>query len=87
MVEVISNGEMPPEDEEKQFSDEGKADVIDWLSHEIQIASQVMRSEQGHSSFRRMTRYEYNYALQDLLGLPYAFAEDLPPETPPRMAF
>ncbi len=27
-----------------------------------------------------MTRYEYNYALQDLLGLPWNFAKDLPPE-------
>jgi len=27
-----------------------------------------------------MTRYEYNYALQDLLELPYNFAKDLPPE-------
>ena len=33
-----------------------------------------------HSAFRRMTRYEYNYALQDLLGLPWDFAKDLPPE-------
>jgi hypothetical protein len=28
-----------------------------------------------------MTKYEYNYALQDLLGLPYALANSLPPET------
>jgi len=34
-----------------------------------------------HSSFRRLTKYEYNYALQDLLGLPYALANKLPPET------
>ena len=27
-----------------------------------------------------MTRYEYNYALQDLLGLPYDLADRLPPE-------
>ena len=34
-----------------------------------------------------MTRYEYNYALQDLLGLPYNFAKDLPPETPSEDGF
>ena len=27
-----------------------------------------------------MTKYEYNYTLQDLLGLPYDFAKDLPPD-------
>lgn len=34
-----------------------------------------------------MTRYEYNFALQDLLGLPYDFARDLPPETPSKDGF
>ena len=63
VMDVVSNGEMPPEDEDVQLSDEGKGKIIDWLSNEIQIASHVARSEQGHTSFRRMTRYEYSYAL------------------------
>lgn len=80
VADVLGNGEMPPEDEsEMPGADRGK--VIDWLSSEIQIASEVRRSEGGHSSFRRLTRYEFNYALQDLLGLPLDFAKDLPPET------
>ena len=28
-----------------------------------------------------MTRYEYNYALQDLLGIPFDVVERLPPES------
>lgn len=76
---VLSNGEMPPADE-ANLSDEDRSKVIEWLSSEIQVASTVRRAEQGHSSFRRMTRYEYNYTLQDLLGLPFDFARDLPPE-------
>ena len=81
VVDVISNGEMPPADGEVELSDAGRSKMIDWLTREIQVASQVRRSEKGHTSFRRLTRYEYNYALQDLLGLPYDFARDLPPET------
>ena len=77
---VLSNGEMPPADE-AELADEERSKIIDWLSSEIQVASAVHRIERGHSSFRRMTRYEYNYALQDLLGLPYNFAQDLPPES------
>lgn len=91
VVDVLSNGEMPPqedEDEEEgekesvrpEMADEDRGKVIDWLSSEIQLASQIRRSEGGHSSFRRMTAYEYNYALQDLLGLPLQFSNDLPPE-------
>lgn len=76
---VLSNGEMPPPDEVK-LSDADRTKLIDWLSNEIQIASVVRRASGEHSSFRRMTRYEFNYALQDLLGLPYDFAKDLPPE-------
>ncbi len=81
VIDVISNGEMPPVDDDVELADEGRAEIIDWLSNEIHVASQVRRSEGGHSSFRRMTRYEYNYALQDLLGLQFDFARDLPPET------
>jgi mono/diheme cytochrome c family protein len=77
---VLSNGEMPPADE-AELADEERSKIIDWLSSEIQVASAVHRIEQGHSSFRRMTRYEYNYALQDLLGIPYNLAKDLPPES------
>jgi len=76
---VISKGEMPPPDS-TEISDEERKEIVDWLSHELQIASVVRRDSAVHSSFRRMTRYEFNYALQDLLGLPWDFAKDLPPE-------
>lgn len=79
VLAVVSNGEMPPADA-GELSDDDRSKVIEWLSSEIQVASTVRRAEQGHSSFRRMTRYEYSYALQDLFGLPYDFAKDLPPE-------
>lgn len=81
VFDVISNGEMPPEDADEPLLDIEKSQLVDWLAGEIQRASQVRRSEQGHTSFRRMTRYEYRYALQDLLGLPHDFSRDLPPET------
>lgn len=80
VVGVMANGEMPPDDEEA-MADEDRSKVIDWLSGEIQLASQTRRSEGTHSPFRRMTRYEYNYALRDLLGLNFDVADDLPPET------
>ena len=83
---VLSKGEMPPKDE-PELSGENRSKILEWLSMEIQVASQVRRSEEGHSSFRRMTRYEYNYALQDLLGLPYDLAADLPPETRTKEGF
>ncbi|NQV26117.1 MAG: DUF1592 domain-containing protein [Rhodopirellula sp.] len=79
VLAVLSNGEMPPPDE-VELSDADRSAVVAWLSRELQLASSVRRATGGHSSFRRLTRYEYNYALQDILGLPYDFAKDLPPE-------
>ncbi len=79
ILAVLTNGEMPPPDE-VELADEDRSAVVAWLSRELQLASSVRRATGGHSSFRRLTRYEYNYALQDILGLPYDFARDLPPE-------
>jgi hypothetical protein len=76
---VISKGEMPPPDSEDLTDDERKK-IVDWLSTELQSASIARRQSASDSAFRRLTRYEYNHAMQDLLGLPWDFAKDLPPE-------
>lgn len=82
IYKVLSNGEMPPEDEpEYRLADAERSQIVDWLSEEMGKASLVRRSRAEHSSFRRMTKYEYDYALQDLLGVPYSIANSLPPET------
>ncbi len=79
---VLSNSEMPPEDEtDYALADTDRSKLVDWLGDELNKASVVRRNNTEHSSFRRMSKYEYDYALQDLLGLPYALANSLPPET------
>lgn len=79
---VLSNSEMPPEDQpDSALVDADRGRIVDWLSAELNKASIVRRNQKTHSSFRRLTKYEYNYALQDLLGLPYSLAKKLPPET------
>ena len=79
---ALSKSEMPPKDEPGYaLADVDRGRLVDWLSAELNTASLVRRNSKEHSSFRRLTNYEYNYALQDLLGLPYALANKLPPET------
>ena len=79
---ALSKSEMPPKDEpEYALADADRGKIVDWLSGELNTASLIRRNSKEHSSFRRLTKYEYNYALQDLLGLPYALANKLPPET------
>ena len=81
VMDVLSNGEMPPDDAQVELSDVNRSAIVDWLGLELQRASRIARSEKGSSSFRRLTRYEYNYALEDLLGLSFSIGETLPPET------
>ncbi len=78
---ALSKSEMPPEDApDYALADADRGRIVDWLSEELHTASRSRRHSQEHSSFRRLTNYEYNYALQDLLGLPYDLANKLPPE-------
>ncbi len=82
VYDVLSNAEMPPDDEpDYHLEDHQRMQMIEWLGAEINKASLALRNNSEHSSFRRMTKYEYNYALQDLLGLPHDFAKNLPPES------
>jgi mono/diheme cytochrome c family protein len=78
---VLSNSEMPPDDEpDDALADADRGNIVDWLSNELNKASLIRRNNGEQSSFRRLTKYEYNYALQDLLGLPFPLADKLPPE-------
>lgn len=79
---VLSKSEMPPVNEPAySLSEADRGLVADWLSEELNKASLARRNSREHSSFRRLTKYEYDHALQDLLGLSYPLAGKLPPET------
>ncbi|MEC9094639.1 MAG: DUF1587 domain-containing protein [Planctomycetota bacterium] len=86
MFAVINNSEMPPP-EDNRLSEAGRVKILEWLTQELKLASIARKNQKSVSSFRRLTRYEFNYALQDLLGLPYEFARDLPKEALPPGGF
>ena len=78
---ALGKSEMPPQDApEFALAEADRGRIVDWLGAELNKASLVRRNSQAHSSFRRLTKYEYNYALQDLLGIPFALGNKLPPE-------
>ncbi len=80
ILNKLNLGEMPPK-EEPQFADRQRETVVDWLTGELQRAAQARRSTGSHVVLRRLTRYEYNHTLRDLLGLDRNFAGELPPES------
>ncbi|MEY2598270.1 MAG: hypothetical protein RLZZ142_529, partial [Verrucomicrobiota bacterium] len=82
VYEALSKAEMPPEDsKEAKLSEADRGAVVQWLGEELHKASLLQRASKTQSSLRRLTKYEYNYALQDLLGLDCALSQRLPPET------
>ena len=86
VLNKLNLGEMPPK-KAKQLDAGQRKILVDWLTGELKRASQVRRSTGGRVVMRRLTRYEYNNTLRDLLGLDLEFASDLPPEAPSRDGF
>lgn len=75
----LNEARMPPE-ETKALSDEELITLTSWLETEIQKARELRKSKGGQHSMRRMTRYEYQYTLEDLLGISLDYREHLPPD-------
>ena len=70
---------MPPKEKPRPEAEELSA-MIGWLTSELDRAARLRRSTDGRVVVRRMNRKQYNYALQDLLGVSLEFSGDLPPE-------
>ena len=79
VLNKLNLGEMPPEGE-KQPTPKQLGRLVDWLTLELKKAALRKRSTGGHVVLRRLTRYEYNNTMRDLLGIDLDFAKDLPPE-------
>lgn len=78
---AIANQAMPPEDHsDEKLSDHDRDTIIEWISQELSKASALSKQQTTHSSFRRMTNYEFKNALEDLLGVSLATSNGLPPE-------
>lgn len=80
--DVLNNlnlGDMPPEDE-PPLTDADRKALVGWLTGELKRAADLKKQTGGKVVLRRLTRYEYNNTMRDLLGLDLDFAANLPPE-------
>jgi hypothetical protein len=80
ILDALNRGDMPPEDE-PQPSDTDRQVMVDWITNQMIHAAKVRRSTGGHGVLRRLTRYEYNNTMAELLGIPLDYAKNLPPES------
>lgn len=87
--DVLNNlhrGEMPPRGKPQPTAKEHGV-LVDWLNRAFVEARQQRESTGGKIVMRRLTSYEYQNTLEDLLGIQLNLAKDLLPEVPSRDGF
>ena len=72
----IKLGEMPPEDE-KALSSKERRLLTEWIDSNLEDALQKMKGEENEAVIRRLNRTEYQYTMEDLLGLNMNYIEGL----------
>lgn len=80
VLDALNKGEMPPEDE-KQPSKAKLNEMVEFLTTAFKAAALDRRSTGGKIVMRRLTNYEYNNTLNDLLALNENWSKDFPPDS------
>src|SRR5436190_21380 len=75
-VAMVKSHEMPPEDEDKQPTDEERQKFLEGIGKIKFLSSK----DPGLFVIRRLTKEEYGNTLHDLFGVDPAVADDLPAE-------
>jgi len=82
----INLGEMPPP-KSPQPTDAERERIVGWLNAEFRRLATAERSTGGRTVMRRLTGYEYQNTMRDLLGVDLDYAGDLPPDPPSAEGF
>ncbi|MEO6789076.1 MAG: DUF1592 domain-containing protein, partial [Chthoniobacteraceae bacterium] len=72
----VKTHDMPPDDEDKQPSDEERRRFMDWVGN----VKYLSPKDPGPFVMRRLTKVEYGNTLHDLFGVDAAVARELPDE-------
>lgn len=78
IIDVLEHNEMPPEEEDQQPTDEERAAVITWI--ESGLRDYVTKASKAATAptVRRLTNFEYQNTMRDLLGFELDLIKDLP---------
>lgn len=79
-LDLVNVSDMPPEKSKLQPSRAERQLMVEWMTLNLRKAVESKRSTGGKNLMRRLTAYEYNNTLKDLLKLDLDFAEALPHE-------
>ena len=77
VLEMLESGEMPPEDEE-QPSGTKRMLIADWINSGLHDYVKKASEVEVATTTRRLTNFEYQNTMRDLLGFELELAKDLP---------
>ena len=87
VLDLINISDMPTKKAKAHPTAKERQIMVEWLTLELRKAMVAKRSTGGKNIMRRMTAYEYNNTMRDLLDLDLEFATDLPPEASAKEGF
>ena len=80
VLDRLNLGDMPPEDQ-PPLPAGSRRQLIEWIRNNLDRIVSQRKGTTNQTTLRRLTRYEYNNTLRDLLGIDLDFAQDLPPDS------
>ena len=77
VLEMLESGEMPPEDE-AQPNQTDRSAIADWIESGLRDYVRKASEAEVATTTRRLTNFEYQNTMRDLLGFELELAKDLP---------
>ncbi len=77
VLENLQNGDMPPDDEEKQPTLDERERITHWIQAAVFVIDPD-HPDPGRVTIRRLNRAEYNNTIRDLVGVDFEPAADFP---------
>lgn len=78
VVEMMDDGEMPPEDAEHQPTKEQHQALQNWVRAVLDADAKANAGDPGPVVLRRLNNAEFTYTIQDLTGVPLEPAREFP---------
>ena len=78
IMDVLEHGEMPPEDEEQQPTDEERLALVKWIESGLRDYVAKASKIAPAATVRRLTNFEYQNTMRDLFGFELDLVKDLP---------
>ncbi|MBL6705163.1 MAG: DUF1592 domain-containing protein [Planctomycetaceae bacterium] len=79
VLDRVNLGEMPPLKSQQPTKAERQI-LVRWLTDGLRQAAESRKNSSGRVVMRRLTRYEYQNTMRDLLGVDLNYSVELPPE-------